>query len=61
MSAQRVLGQNQGHATKSMTRLASGDRITTAGDDAAGLSISERLRGQIRSQKQALRVATGDP
>jgi flagellin len=40
-----------------MTRLSTGDRITSAGDDAAGLSISERLRGQIRSQKQAQRNA----
>ncbi len=55
MAAQRVLSMNQGHAAKSMTRLASGDRITTAADDAAGLSISERLRGQIRSMKQAQR------
>lgn len=55
LSAQRVLDVNKGAATKSMMRLSSGDRITSAGDDAAGLSISERLRGQIRSQKQAER------
>jgi flagellin len=57
IAAQRVLGKNQAEATKSMTRLASGDRITSAGDDAAGLSISERLRGQVRSMKQAQRNA----
>ena len=57
LSAQRVLGANQELAAKSMTRLASGDRIASAGDDAAGLSISERLRGQIKSQQQAQRNA----
>lgn len=57
LSAQRVLSGNQDASARSMTRLASGDRITTAGDDAAGLSISERLRGQIRSQVQAQRNA----
>lgn len=55
LSAQRVLSKNQDQFSKSMTRLASGDRITSAGDDAAGLSISERLRGQVRSLKQAQR------
>ncbi len=57
MSSQRVLAANQVGTARTMTRLASGDRITTAADDAAGLSISERLRGQIRSQKQAQRNA----
>jgi len=57
ISAQRVLNSNQVSAGKEMTRLASGDRITSAGDDAAGLSISERLRGQVRSLKQAQRNA----
>jgi flagellin len=40
---------------KSMGQLASGSRITKAADDAAGLSISEGMRSQIRSYKQALR------
>ncbi len=40
---------------KSMGQLASGSRITKAADDAAGLSISEGMKGQIRSFKQALR------
>ncbi len=35
-------------ASKAMAKIASGMRINTAGDDAAGLSISEKLRGQIR-------------
>lgn len=38
-----------------MKRLSSGLRINTAGDDAAGLGISERLRGQIRGLEQANR------
>ncbi|MGE4232416.1 MAG: flagellin [Bacteriovoracia bacterium] len=57
LTAQRVLGLNQLTTAKTMQRLASGDRITSAADDAAGLSISERIRGQIRSQKQAQRNA----
>ncbi|MBI3543972.1 MAG: flagellin FliC [Deltaproteobacteria bacterium] len=57
MAAERVLDMNKGNAAKSMMKLSSGERITTAADDAAGLSISERLRGQIRSQKQAQRNA----
>jgi flagellin len=36
-----------------MERLSSGMRINRAGDDAAGLAISEKMRGQIRGLKQA--------
>lgn len=57
LSAQRVLSKNQEEGAKSMIRLSSGDRITSAADDAAGLSISERLRGQIKSMQQAQRNA----
>lgn len=57
ISAQRTLQNNTEAGAKAMTRLSSGDRITSAGDDAAGLSISERLRGQTRSLKQAQRNA----
>lgn len=42
---------------KSMEKLASGLRINRAGDDAAGLSISEKMRGQIRGLDQASRNA----
>lgn len=42
---------------KSMEKLASGLRINKAGDDAAGLSISEKMRGQIRGLDQASRNA----
>lgn len=40
---------------KSMEKLSSGLRINKAGDDAAGLSISEKMRGQIRGLEQASR------
>lgn len=42
---------------KSMEKLSSGLRINKAGDDAAGLSISEKMRGQIRGLNQASRNA----
>jgi flagellin len=51
------LGVNQSNASKSMERLSSGMRINRAGDDAAGLAISEKMRGQIRGLKQASRNA----
>ena len=54
---QRQLGINQTNASKSMERLSSGMRINRAGDDAAGLAISEKMRGQIRGLKQAQRNA----
>lgn len=57
MSANRNLQKTSSEVQKTFNRLASGDRITSAGDDAAGLSISENLRAQIRSLKQAERNA----
>ncbi len=53
----RQLGINQTKSSKSMERLSSGLRINRAGDDAAGLAISEKMRGQIRGLKQAMRNA----
>ena len=44
-------------ASKSMEKLSSGYRINRAGDDAAGLSISEKMRAQIRGLNQASRNA----
>lgn len=45
---------NSGESNKkSMGKLASGQRINAAGDDAAGLSISEKMRGQIRGLNMA--------
>lgn len=57
LNAHRQLGINQTAGAKSMERLSSGMRINRAGDDAAGLAISEKMRGQIRGLKQASRNA----
>lgn len=57
LNAHRQLGANQANAAKSMEKLSSGFRINRAGDDAAGLAISEKMRGQIRGLKQASRNA----
>ncbi|MDD4707769.1 MAG: flagellin, partial [Firmicutes bacterium] len=57
MNTHRQLGINQSGASKSMEKLSSGFRINRAGDDAAGLAISEKMRGQIRGLKQASRNA----
>jgi len=57
LNAQRTLYGNRITADRSMARLASGNRINQASDDAAGLAISERLKGQIRGLRQANRNA----
>ncbi|MBO4559545.1 MAG: flagellin, partial [Lachnospiraceae bacterium] len=44
----RQLGITNSNLSKSTEKLSSGYRINRAGDDAAGLSISEKMRGQIR-------------
>ncbi len=49
----RQLGITNGFLAKSAEKLSSGYRINRAGDDAAGLSISEKMRGQIRGLDQA--------
>jgi flagellin len=49
----RQLGITTGSLAKSTEKLSSGYRINRAGDDAAGLSISEKMRGQIRGLDQA--------
>lgn len=49
----RQLGVTNGNLSKSTEKLSSGYRINRAGDDAAGLSISEKMRGQIRGLEQA--------
>lgn len=53
LSAQRVLSVQQKRAEHAAAALSSGSRIINAADDAAGLSISESLRGQIRGISQA--------
>ncbi|OOM16269.1 flagellin [Clostridium saccharobutylicum] len=55
LNAHRNMGINTNAAGKSMEKLSSGLRINRAGDDAAGLSISEKMRGQIRGLDQASR------
>ena len=49
----RMLGATTSKLGKSTEKLSSGYRINRAGDDAAGLSISEKMRGQIRGLEQA--------
>ncbi|WP_027630254.1 flagellin [Ruminiclostridium cellobioparum] len=55
MNTNRQLGVNRGATQKSLEKLSSGLRINRAGDDAAGLAISEKMRGQIRGLDQASR------
>jgi flagellin len=55
--AQRNLRVNRGLLDRTLERLSSGSRINHAGDDAAGLAISETLRAQIRGLSQAERNA----
>jgi len=57
MNTYRQLNKTTGAQSKSMEKLSSGYRINRAGDDAAGLSISEKMRGQIRGLNQASRNA----
>lgn len=57
LNAQRNLGDSQIKIGNSLSQLASGSRINKAADDAAGLAISETLKGQIRSARQANRNA----
>ena len=54
-NAQRQLVTNSDKLGKAMEKLSSGYRINRAGDDAAGLAISEKLRGQISGLAQASR------
>ena len=57
MNSHRQLGLNNNSVAKATEKLASGFRINRAGDDAAGLSISEKMRGQIRGLNMASRNA----
>ena len=53
MNANRQLGITTGLQAKSTEKLSSGYRVNRAGDDAAGLTISEKMRSQIRGLNQA--------
>lgn len=57
INAQKSLGDTQRTISKSYAQLASGSRINQAADDAAGLSISEGMKSQIRGMRQATRNA----
>lgn len=57
INAQRNLQASQNNMRDSFAKLSSGSRINKAADDAAGLAISENLKGQIRSARQANRNA----
>ncbi|MGB9780536.1 flagellin Hag [Caldanaerobacter sp.] len=57
LNAWRALSINATNTQKSLEKLSSGYRINRAGDDAAGLAISEKMRGQIRGLNQAIRNA----
>ena len=58
INAQRNINKSQVGLSKSLERLSSGLRINKAGDDAAGLAISEKLRSNIRALNQASRNAS---
>lgn len=55
LNTYRQLNSASGAQSKSMEKLSSGLRINRAGDDAAGLAISEKMRGQVRGLEQASR------
>lgn len=53
LNTHRQLGTNNAQASKNLEKLSSGLQINRAGDDAAGLAISEKMRNQIRGMEQA--------
>ncbi len=53
LNAHRQLAGNNNAVSKNLEKLSSGYKINRAGDDAAGLAISEKMRGQIRGLDQA--------
>lgn len=57
LSAQRSLGTTNRKQSSALEKLSSGSRINKAGDDAAGLAISEKLKSNIRGNQQATRNA----
>jgi len=57
INTHRQLGISENNGSKSMEKLSSGYRINRAGDDAAGLAISEKMRGQVRGLAMASRNA----
>ena len=55
LNSQRILGNNNDRLAQSVERVSSGIRINKGADDAAGLAISESLRSDIRTLRQAVR------
>ncbi|SCY74431.1 flagellin N-terminal helical domain-containing protein [Alkaliphilus peptidifermentans] len=55
MNAHRLLTQNTNLTSKALEKLSSGKRINRAADDAAGLAISEKMRGQVNGLRVASR------
>ena len=53
LNSQRQLGINNNNISKSLEKLSSGYKINRAGDDAAGLAISEKMRAQIKGLETA--------
>ncbi|VEI04981.1 flagellin N-terminal helical domain-containing protein [Kurthia zopfii] len=58
LNTHRNLGMNQASAAKNLEKLSSGFKINRAGDDAAGLAISEKMRGQISGLDMASKNAS---
>ena len=55
ITASRILSENRADLEKSMERLASGKRINSAADDAAGMAVAAKMRADISSLNQAVR------
>jgi len=57
INTNRMLGQNVKSVAKATEKLSSGYQVNRAADDAAGLSISEKMRNQIRGLNQSVKNA----
>lgn len=57
LSAQRALGTTRVNLDNNLRKLSSGERVTRASDDAAGLAISEKIKSHVRGLRQAKRNA----
>jgi len=55
ITASRILSENRADLEKAMERLASGKRINSAADDAAGMAVAAKMRADISSLNQSVR------
>jgi flagellin len=55
VTASRILSENRADLEKAMERLASGKRINSAADDAAGMAVAAKMRADISSLNQSVR------